>query len=280
MPKKILKEDSDSESSESSKVKHKIVECRRKNCYNEAKYNEKCETKPRYCKKHKRDDDVLIFEMNKKIDDNKSNNSKNSDKNDNGKDDNKFNALDLKVGLAEEIEENFEQNDEIDNSDDNGDNEISNAGKRWTPEDVKQLEKLMKTKKDSEISKVLGRTEYSIRCKKECLAFGLLETKTIKEVTELTRFSEDEVNVIKSKFEYRLKNKKPKAEKKNVDKKNVNKKNVDKKNEKEHTNVTESIKLVEKINELIDKNMAHFKLTGKCIVDEKVINKLLSDVQK
>lgn len=39
-----------------------------------------------------------------------------------------------------------------------------------------------------------------------------------------------------------------------------------------------SIKLLDKIKELIDKNMENFKLTGKCIISEKVVDELLKKI--
>lgn len=232
--KKILKEYTDD--SDNKPVKYKTIECRKKDCCDEAKYNEKGESKPRYCKKHKKDDYVLISEYFKN---------------------DKFCALNLQTN--NEVN-NKVYNDDGDDNNTNNDNKLINAGKPWKDEDVKKLLNLIeKNKTCFEISELLGRTECSIKCKKESITYELLKTKSIDEVKKMTKFTDNEINEIKKKYEQKYK---PKQNKSSIGL------------------VTESINLIDKLNDLANKNMEHFKLTGKTFISDKLMDSLLSDLKK
>ncbi len=256
MPKKQLKEDSDSESDNEPKH-YKVIDCRRKECYDEAKYNEKGEEKPRYCKKHKRENDVFVsnyFKINKSKSDDSDDSNSDSDS-DNDSKDKKFCAINVKPNHVPQNK----SNNEVSNESDDDNNNLDNAGRMWKNEDVnKLLDYISKNKTDSQIGKLLGRTERSIICKKEYVAYDLLKTKTIDEIKKITKFTEDEIDDIKKRYDTKNKNKKTKVGK---------------------SSLTDSISLIDKLNELATKNMEHFKVTGKTFVSDKLIDSLLSDLK-
>lgn len=281
--KKQLKEESE-ESDNDVNIKPKKIDCRKKDCYDEATYNEEGETIPRYCKKHKKEGYVLICKSksNDTYSDNehsdkkfyafklKTNDIKKCDKESdeesddtqlNTHSDKKFCAISLK---ADDIKKSKEIHKEIHKKIDeesDEENSLTNAGKLWKKEDeTKLLEYIGANKTDSQIGALLGRTNRSIVCKKEQITYQLLDKKTIDEIKKITKFTENEINDIKKRY----------------DAKNTNKKN---KTKSENLSITESINLVDKLNELATKNIEHFKLTGKTFVSDKIIESLLGNLK-
>lgn len=262
------------------------MSCRRKECDEKALYAEVGENKPRYCEEHKKKGYVLVYKSDKKKakklkadTESDSESEKEQTKKvglviDSDSDSNTNLAnynLDIfdkkqKIKKGKVVEENDEEGD-VD-----ADTDGTKAGKKWTDDDIaKLLECAGKNKSNADIGKAIGRTERAVFCKKQQLSFEMLKEKDIEAVVKLVGLTKSEIEYAKGKFEYQQ-NKKEADKKIKADTKG-NAKGT------QSNSLTDSILLVEKINEMIDKNMANFKLTGKSIISEKIVDELLKEIK-
>lgn len=245
------------------------MSCRKKDCDKRAEYNEKGEVKPKYCVDHKKKGNILIVKKKKtKVlkSDSESNFESDSD-------------ISIKnVGLIlKESEDTFkldESEPKVKSSKKSAfsktiegvDPEDNFAGKKWNKDQIDQLlAYVSKGKSNAEIGKLLGRTYRAVFCKKQCLAFELSGEKSTSEIAKTIGLTKEEVEDTIKLFTHR--------ESKKVEKKEI-------KTSCTSSQLAESIVLVDKIKELIDKNMEHYKLTGKSAISEKIFDELMKGLKQ
>lgn len=250
------------------------MSCKIRNCDNEALYNEPKSTKPRYCKKHKKQGNVKIIVADTDSDSNSDNSSNTSDTN--TSDTSSKSRVGLVIG--DDIDDII-LNKTINKSDSDSDtlesDQIKNKqGQKWGRADIDKLLKYVgENKTNKQIAKLLGRTERSIFCKKEMLAYDMSDEKTHEQISKIVGLTLSEVKSAIKKYDTKYSKKK-----KNTTTTLITPitpiTSSDNKSNSNHS-LKESIELVDKINELISKNIEHHKLTGKCAVSDAIINKLL-----